>query len=132
MNTKKIFLIVLGLIVIMCVVAFANGKNTEPDYTSDTSNTSGVPATSTSTPADSSASGYTLAEVATHNTPADCWTAISGNVYNVTSWISKHPGGSDAIIYLCGKDGTAAFTGQHGGQPRPADELMAFKIGSLR
>ncbi|MDB5254355.1 MAG: Soluble cytochrome b558 [Parcubacteria group bacterium] len=74
---------------------------------------------------------YTINTVATHSTPTSCWTTISGSVYDVTSWISKHPGGADAIISLCGKDGTAAFTQVHGGQPRPANELAGFKIGTL-
>jgi cytochrome b involved in lipid metabolism len=60
-----------------------------------------------------------MAEVATHNTAQNCWTAIDGNVYNVTSWINQHPGGAQAIISLCGIDGSNAFNGQHGGQKRP-------------
>lgn len=76
-------------------------------------------------------SGITMATVAEHNTKASCYTAISGSVYDVTAWISQHPGGASAIIGLCGKDGTAAFSGQHGGQGRPASELAAFKIGAL-
>jgi cytochrome b involved in lipid metabolism len=77
------------------------------------------------------ASAYTLADVALHASAASCWTAISGSVYDVTSWIGRHPGGSAAILSLCGKDGTSVFTGQHGGQPRPASELAGFRIGAL-
>jgi len=75
---------------------------------------------------------HTVAEVATHSMPADCWTIVNGEVYNVTSWISKHPGGSQAIINLCGKDGSAAFNMKHGGQENPAKALASFKIGSLK
>lgn len=74
---------------------------------------------------------YTLTDVTKHNTAADCWTAINGGVYSVTAWISKHPGGAQAIIGLCGIDGSAAFDGQHGGERRPATELASFKIGDL-
>ena len=74
---------------------------------------------------------YTLAQIATHNTQASCWTTINGSVYNVTTWINQHPGGAQAILGLCGIDGSGAFNGQHGGQRRPASELASFKIGTL-
>ena len=75
---------------------------------------------------------YTLADVAKHSNKSDCWTTINGGVYNVTSWINQHPGGEQAIIGLCGIDGSSAFNGQHGTQKRPASELASFKIGILK
>ncbi len=100
--------------------------------TSKTQITPAVPPTVVSAPkAAPVSSGITMATVAQHNTKTSCYTAINGSVYDVTSWISQHPGGSAAIISLCGKDGTAGFTGQHGGQGRPASELAAYKIGAL-
>ena len=66
-----------------------------------------------------------------HKDATSCWTAINGKVYDVTSWINQHPGGRDAILSLCGTDGSAAFNGQHGGQARPAQELATFNIGIL-
>ncbi len=74
---------------------------------------------------------YTLADVAKHATQSSCWSAIDGKVYDLTAWISKHPGGAGAILSICGKDGSAVFNAQHGGQPRPASELAAFLIGTL-
>jgi cytochrome b involved in lipid metabolism len=74
---------------------------------------------------------YTLADVAQHSTATSCWSAINGGVYDLTSWINKHPGGPEAILGICGKDGSAAFNAQHGGQSRPANELAGFKIGVL-
>lgn len=80
-----------------------------------------------------SASGtITMAQVATHNSPTDCWSAIDGKVYNLTQWINKHPGGAVVIKALCGKDGSAGFNGQHQGQRRPADELSRFLVGALK
>lgn len=76
-------------------------------------------------------SGYTMTEVAAHASAESCWTAIEGNVYDLTSWISKHPGGKSAILRLCGKDGTDAFNAEHGGDARPERELASFKIGAL-
>jgi cytochrome b involved in lipid metabolism len=66
-----------------------------------------------------------------HQSATDCWVAIDGNVYNLTDWVSKHPGGPDKIIKLCGKDGSVIFNGQHGGQPQPEAALAMFKIGTL-
>ena len=88
-------------------------------------------ATTTSKATTSGAKIYTAADLAKHATRASCWTVIGGNVYDLTKWISRHPGGSSTIIALCGKDGTAGFSAQHGGQPRPANELAAFKIGKF-
>ncbi len=86
----------------------------------------------TPTPSKSpTASGYTMADVAKHNSASSCWSAINGNVYDLTKWINQHPGGPSAILSLCGKDGSAAFNGQHGGQRRPASELSGFEIGPL-
>lgn len=74
---------------------------------------------------------YTMAIVATHKTKTDCWTVVNGSVYDVTSWINKHPGGAQAILSLCGKDGSTAFSDQHGGQRKPEQELASFLIGTL-
>lgn len=75
---------------------------------------------------------YTMADVAVHSTKTSCWTVVNGSVYDVTSWISQHPGGAQAIVQLCGKDGTAKFTGQHGGQSQPESALASFKIGTIK
>ncbi|MFM8205838.1 MAG: cytochrome b5 domain-containing protein [Actinomycetales bacterium] len=45
--------------------------------------------------------------------------------------MGKHPGGAAVIKAICGKDGSASFNGQHGGQKRPADFLAGYKIGEL-
>mgnify|MGYP002048275786 CR=1 FL=1 len=34
----------------------------------------------------------TAAELAEHSTQADCWTAIHGVVYDVTTFLAEHPG----------------------------------------
>ncbi len=83
-------------------------------------------ATSPSTPG-----GYTLATVAVHNTQADCWSVVNGSVYDLTSWVSRHPGGARAIVGMCGKDASASFTRQHGSAGRPQAALALLKIGSL-
>lgn len=76
-------------------------------------------------------SGITLAEVGQHHTHETCWAAINGSVYDLTSWIPKHPGGEQAILSLCGTDGSAKFNRQHGGNSMVLSILAGFKIGTL-
>lgn len=74
---------------------------------------------------------YTLAQVMQHKTPTDCWTTVSGGVYDLTPFVNQHPGGVENIIKICGIDGTTAFSAQHGGQRKPEKELVSLKIGTL-
>jgi cytochrome b involved in lipid metabolism len=71
-------------------------------------------------------------EVKAANTPDKCWTVIKGEVYNLTAWIAKHPGGDKAILKLCGINGTDLFVNKHGGQPQPERALQGFEIGKLK
>lgn len=73
-----------------------------------------------------------MAEVTEANSASKCWTVVNGKVYDLTSFINKHPGGAQRILQLCGKDGTSAFENQHGGQPRPEQELAGLEIGPLK
>jgi uncharacterized membrane protein len=99
---------------------------------SSSSTTAGKSTASPKATATSKVAGtYTLADLKKHATAASCWSAINGNVYDLTKWINRHPGGPNVIKGLCGRDGTAGFNGQHGGQSRPASELAAFKIGKF-
>ena len=78
-----------------------------------------------------SVNGFTLAQVSERNSAAECWVAIDGGVYDLTQWIRSHPGGSGAILNLCGKDGSASFTSQHGGQARPSSTLDGYYLAPL-
>jgi len=57
--------------------------------------------------------GYTLEEVAKHTTKGDCWVVVAGQVLNVTSFLSEHPGGELAILTFAGKDATEEFNMIH-------------------
>ena len=85
----------------------------------------------TSEPAETSEPAITAAAVAGHNTNNDCWAIVNGSIYDLTQWISAHPGGRVPIESMCGVDATAAFTSQHGGQGAPEARLASFKIGIL-
>ena len=75
--------------------------------------------------------GFTMTQVRANNSARSCWTVIDGVVYDLTKWISNHPGGSGAILFLCGTDGTNAFSAQHQNQARPAIRLDTYRLGPL-
>lgn len=85
-------------------------------------------------------STFTLDEVAKHNSRTDCWTVINGSVYNLTSYISRHPG-EDNILSACGIDATSYFNGERAGQEGGTNnhsndrsalsDLARLKIGNL-
>ncbi len=77
------------------------------------------------------AAGYTMAQVKANNSRAKCWSAISGNVYDLTAWINAHPGGSGAIVSLCGTDGTQDFLAMHRNQSKPESRLASYLLGPL-
>ena len=80
--------------------------------------------------------GYTLWDISNHKTQNDCWVAINGNVYDVTKYLDQHPGGSDLILMVCGKDATRAYKtqGGRGGEhsSRADSQLAEYIIGTLK
>jgi cytochrome b involved in lipid metabolism len=70
-------------------------------------------------------------EIATHNSKSDCWSIVRGNVYNLTSYVQKHPGGASVIANICGKDGSSAFINQHNTQGKPNNVLSGFLLGAV-
>lgn len=131
------------------VISNHNTRSDDDDFEDDdddedgddqqpTSQASSGASATTQTPTPESSSGgsgsvsvktYTLADIAAHNSKTSCYTAISGLVYDLTPFISQHPGGVSRIMSLCGIDGTVLYGDQHGGEKRPADELSSLKIG---
>ncbi|HCC84406.1 MAG TPA: hypothetical protein DEP87_01880 [Candidatus Pacebacteria bacterium] len=82
-----------------------------------------------------STSIISLTDLAKHSQPEDCWVALKGNVYNLSTFISKHPGGAKAIETNCGKDGTEVFETRYGKGPHQAAALLviaALKVGTLQ
>jgi cytochrome b involved in lipid metabolism len=143
---NKIVTILIGLILVAAVGWFVwhekeesmqyqpSGQSTDTSASSESTNpnTGGTPSTDTPAQTDTPAasSGISAAEVATHATAQSCWSTINGNVYDLTSWIPEHPGGPQAILQLCGKDGSGKFNKQHGGAAMQAKVLAGFKIGA--
>ncbi|KIM85387.1 hypothetical protein PILCRDRAFT_778154 [Piloderma croceum F 1598] len=56
---------------------------------------------------------WTLQQVAKHNTPSSCWVIINNKVYDVTDFLTEHPGGSSIILKYAGRDATAAYEPIH-------------------
>lgn len=109
----------------------ADDKGGEREEDRDVRGEDDAPTPVVDVPASQTEKRYSMADVATHTGEASCWTAVRGNVYDVTNWVPDHPGGRRAILSLCGKDGTSAFEGKHGGQDSPEAQLAKFKIGAL-
>ena len=87
------------------------------------------------------AKAYTLSEVGQHASKDDCWAIISGDVYDLTEFINRHPGG-DEILRACGTDATTLFNsrqtqdGQWVGSGTPhsqaaVEQLAKLKIGTV-
>lgn len=71
----------------------------------------------------------TVKELELHNSLEDCWLAISGKVYDVSSWIQRHPGGLLPILDTAGQDATDAFIAFH--PARVKTLLPKYYIGEL-
>lgn len=75
---------------------------------------------------------YTLAEVGSHKDKNSCWSVVNGSIYDLTSLFGKHKGGDDAILKICGQDGTELFNKKHGGQEKPEMILRSLLIGEIK
>lgn len=135
---KKSLSLIIGVVIILLVGVIvwtqtnpdtlpANESATVENSTNDVVENSNTDTTNTV----ETSSGYTMADVATHNDASSCWSVIDGHVYDLTQWIPQHPGGEEAIRALCGVDGTEVFHNQHGDAPKQAQVLAGFKIGDL-
>jgi cytochrome b involved in lipid metabolism len=55
----------------------------------------------------------TLSELAMHNTAQDCWVALHGDVYDLTNYARRHPGGPSWVTQVCAMDGTSEYARFH-------------------
>ncbi len=115
---KKIAGIVGTIIVVITIAVFVLLKK---DSSNSTQQLAGKSTNPNST--------YTLAQVSSHSSSSSCWMVISGNVYDVTSYIPAHPNAQ--ILDGCGKDATDMFNsvGKHMG--RASSMLSDYLIGTL-
>jgi cytochrome b involved in lipid metabolism len=76
----------------------------------------------------------TLAELAEHATPDDCWMAIRGRVYDFSAYIPQHPTPPAVMTAWCGKEATEPYDTKGYGRPHSpaADALLDhYFIGVL-
>ncbi|KAI5642853.1 cytochrome b5-like heme/Steroid binding domain-containing protein [Phthorimaea operculella] len=70
------------------------------------------------------------AEVKKHKSPKSCWIIIHNSVYDVSKFLSEHPGGEDTLLGVAGTDATQAF--EDVGHSDDARILLKnYKIGCL-
>ena len=81
---------------------------------------------------------YTAEEVAQHNTAEDCWCIIGTSsdsdtktIYDLTSYLELHPGGSEILEDVAGTDASDVF--QDIGHSEVALRAMSkYAIGTLK
>jgi len=74
---------------------------------------------------------YTKKEVSKHNTAIDCWIIVNNRVFDVTNFLSDHPGGRKVLIRMGGKDATKQFNQLH--KDYVLDKVgTAFEIGIIK
>lgn len=132
---KKIIFLFLGILVLIGICLggwyYSNFTKYAPTtYVSDT--TSGEVTTNTITNTTSTTTPtFTLADVSKHTDITSCYSIINDSVYDLTTWVNMHPGGSKAILSICGVDGTEKFMKKHKGGEKFMTILARFKIGTL-
>ncbi|KAG6831810.1 hypothetical protein H0H92_007487 [Tricholoma furcatifolium] len=77
---------------------------------------------------------YTEDAVAKHNNPNDLWLIVDGNVYDLTKFLSLHPGGRSVLVdeEVAGKDATNIFYSLHRSEVLRKPQYARLKIGRVR
>lgn len=77
---------------------------------------------------------YSLAQIAPHATPEDCWMAINGRIYDLSAYLPEHPSRPDIIEPWCGKEASEAYRTKTRGRPHSEEAnllLGTYLIGVL-
>ena len=77
---------------------------------------------------------YSKADLAKHATAENCWMAIRGGVYDLSTYLPEHPSRPELVLPWCGKEATEAYNTKTKGRPHApyTDELLAkYKIGKF-
>lgn len=88
---------VVGILVLLVAAVFAFKSFSPSATSSDAATVSQEDAGDNAVPSGDSASQkvrvISMDELSMHNSESSCWIAVSGQVYDVTSFIGNHPGG---------------------------------------
>ena len=108
-KTIKIILYTLIIVNLVGFIVFFKGN-------SQTAATNKNPSMAQQNPSPSVSQKVSSSGLSSHNSKENCWIAYEGKVYDITSWLPRHPGSAEAIAPFCGTSSEfqAAFTGQHG------------------
>lgn len=74
---------------------------------------------------------YTWQEVAQHNTEQSAWVYIGNQVYDITPWLERHPGGKDILLLTAGRDISDLFVTYHPFTNKAAEVISKFHIGEV-
>lgn len=66
-----------------------------------------------------------------HRAAGDCWVILYGQVYDVTNFLSEHPGGSKIILQLAGQDATEAYDPVHPPGTLESSLPSSCRLGSI-
>ena len=76
-----------------------------------------------------------LADVESHASKEECWLSIEGKVFDVTSWLPKHPGGTAILFRQCGKVADKSFNAVHAARGlavlREVSSGLVKEVGAL-
>lgn len=81
---------------------------------------------------DSSEGDILVKEVMLHDNANDCWIVLNGEVYDVSSFIGKHPGGAARLLEVAGKDATAKFLQVHSPEVLERMKSHLVYVGKLK
>ena len=87
------------------------------------------------TPKATVSEGITMQDVAGHDNASSCWIVVDGIVYDITTYISKHPTQPEVVLAWCGKEATQAWDTKGGTgdshSNRAEATLDTYAIGKL-
>jgi len=74
---------------------------------------------------------FSWEEIKKHDKKDDRWLVIDGQVYDVTKWSKRHPGGPRLIGHFAGQDATDAFGAFHNDMDKVKKYLKVLHIGEV-
>ena len=127
MKRSALFILIFTSLVIS-VFYFLSKKNNQSQMATNITQTT-TNSTQTSPSPTAASQTLTMAQVSKHNTKSDCYLVVKNKVYDVSSYISQHPGGQGRIVSVCGQEVTGAFASIHSNYAW--DLLKNYQIGQI-